>query len=187
VQQPAQGGAATSALNALGAQGQQGQTQQTQQIQQQPVQQQVQAQPAQPQTAQNAPATSPSEASSRSATDMALEALLGGATQTPVAQEAAPAAAIPTGDFSASISNGAQVRLSLRADNTFQWIAIKDQKQSTFSGNFNLNGSALTLLRSDNQKLEGTLTQNAAGFQLKLAGQTDAGLAFVRASTLASR
>jgi hypothetical protein len=118
---------------------------------------------------------------------MALEALLGGSTATPVAAEAAPASAVPTGDYSASVSNGAQVRLSLRQDSSFTWIASKGEKQSSFQGTFSLNGSALTLNRSDSQKLEGTLTQTAAGFQLKLAGQTDAGLCFVRANTLASR
>jgi hypothetical protein len=178
-------GAAASALNALGngeVQGQQIQSQPAQQIQAQP-QQQVQAQP---QQVQSAPSGNSGEASTRSAADMALEALLGGSSA-PVAAEAAPASAVPTGDYSASISNGARVRLSLRQDNSFTWIASKGDKQSSFSGSFSLNGSALTLLRSDNQKLEGTLTQTAAGFQLKLAGQNDAGLSFVRAGTLASR
>ncbi|HZN35650.1 MAG TPA: hypothetical protein VFB80_17595 [Pirellulaceae bacterium] len=185
-----QGGAATSALNALGSGNVQGQPVQGQQIQSQQTQVQSQgvqqAQPAQPQQVQSAPAAT-ADASTRSAADMALEALLGGGTQGTVAQEAAPAGAVPTGDFSASISNGTQVRLSLRNDNSFVWVASKGEKQSSFQGSFTLAGTALTLLRSDNQKLEGTLTQNAAGFQLKLAGQNDAGLSFVRAGTLASR
>ena len=190
----ANSGAAASALNALGGgvQGQpaQGQQIQSQQTQSQGVQQQVQAQtqqaqPAQPQQAQAAPSAG-ADAAARSAADMALEALLGG-SQATVAQEAAPASAIPTGDFSASVNNGTQVRLSLRNDNSFVWVASKGEKQSSFQGSFTLAGSALTLLRSDNQKLEGTLTQNASGFQLKLAGQNDAGLSFVRSGTLASR
>jgi len=120
---------------------------------------------------------------------MALEALLGGGTQAaPVAQEVPASSAVPTGDFTAAVTNGAQVRLSLRADNSFVWVATKGEKQSSFQGSFSLAGSDLTLLRSsDNQKLTGTLTPSAAGFQLKLAGQTDAGLAFVRADSLASR
>lgn len=118
---------------------------------------------------------------------MALQALMGPNTQgsAPVSQEANTSG--PTGDFSASVTNGAQVRLSLRADNSFTWVAAKGEKQSSFQGSYTLAGSSLTLLRSDNQKLEGTLTPTAAGFQLKLAGQTDAGLAFVRADGIAAR
>jgi hypothetical protein len=185
-QQPAaQGGAATSALNALGSSGVQGQAAPAQ-----AAPQQVQTAPTQPQQAETAPVGNGAQAdASRSAADMALEALLGNGTQNaaPVAQETIPAASVPTGDFSASISNGAQVQLSLRADGSFNWIATKSGKQSSFQGSFSLAGSDLTLVRSDNQKLTGTLTQTGSGFQLKFAGQTDAGLSFVRANAIASR
>ncbi len=182
--------ASVSALNALGTNGVQAPAAAAQAAPQQSVQQQVQAAPAQPQQAPTAPVGNSAQAdASRSAADMALEALLGNGTQNaaPVSQESIPTASVPTGDFSASISNGAQVQLSLRADNSFVWIATKSGKQSSFQGSFSLAGSDLTLVRSDSQKLTGTLTQTASGFQLKLTGQTDAGLSFVRANAIASR
>jgi len=118
---------------------------------------------------------------------MALEALMGPTSQAAAQEGTTTPTSAPVGDFTSSISTGAQVRLSLRADNSFTWVASKGEKQNTFQGSFSLAGNALTLVRSDNTKLEGTLTQTTAGFQLKLAGQNDNGLSFVRAAALASR
>jgi hypothetical protein len=127
-------------------------------------------------------------AAQKSALDMALEALNGpGATQAPAQEANVNPSGAPVGDFTSSVSSGAQIRLSLRSDSSFTWIATKGEKQSSFQGSYSLNGGSLTLLRSDNQKLEGQLTQTAGGFQLKLAGQTDSGLAFVRTAAFASR
>lgn len=145
--------------------------------------------PAAPSTAQatapSAPAApaapAPTTNAERTALDSALEALMGDTPAAAASQpvSAAPQAALPTGEFSATVSNGTQVRLSLRADGSFVWLATKSGK--SFQGNFSVNGGSLTLLRSDNQKLEASLTPTEAGFKLRFAGQNDDGLAFVRA------
>jgi hypothetical protein len=92
---------------------------------------------------------------------------------------AAPQASLPTGEFSATVTNGSQIRLSLRADGSFVWLATKTGK--SFQGNFTVSGSSLTLLRSDNQKLEASLTPMDGGFKLRFAGQNSDELSFVRA------
>lgn len=92
---------------------------------------------------------------------------------------AAPQASLPTGEFSATVTNGSQIRLSLRADGSFVWLATKTGK--SFQGSFTVSGSSLTLLRSDNQKLEASLTPMESGFKLRFAGQNSDELSFVRA------
>jgi hypothetical protein len=94
-------------------------------------------------------------------------------------QAALPQATLPAGEFSATVTNGSQIRLSLRADGSFVWLATKTGK--SFQGNFTVSGSSLTLLRSDNQKLEASLTPMDGGFKLRFAGQNSDELSFVRA------
>jgi hypothetical protein len=94
---------------------------------------------------------------------------------------AAPASA-PVGEFSATLTNGTTIRLSLRADGSFNWVATKGDKVSTFQGTFAFGGASLTLNRSsDSQKLEGSLALTTNGFKLQLGGQNAEGLNFVRA------
>ena len=124
--------------------------------------------------------TSPSQSAEKSAQTLALEALIGGSGsgQASAPQAQSPQTSSPTGNFTAQVSGGATVRLSLNQDGTFAWSAAKDGKTSNFQGNYSLNGSSLTLLRSDKQKLEGTLTPKAGGFNLRLAGQQGGELSF---------
>jgi hypothetical protein len=105
------------------------------------------------------------------------------AVQAATAQPASPAQQpAPIGEFSASLTNGTTIRLSLRADGSFSWVATKGDKVSTFQGTFAFGGTSLTLNRSnDSQKLEGSLAMTAGGFKLQLGGQNAEGLNFVRA------
>jgi hypothetical protein len=151
--------------------------------------------------AANAPAASapaagdatqaPSNQTEQSAMESALQALMGETapvtTQAPAAASgaqpvtAAPQAA-PIGEFSATLTSGTTVRLSLRADGSFVWVATKGDKVSTFQGTFAFGGTSLTLHRSsDNQKLEGSLAMTGSGFKLQLGGQNAEGLNFIRA------
>ena len=130
--------------------------------------------------ASGAAPASPSQATEKSAQTLALEALMGtgGSEQASASQVQAPQASGPTGNFTAQVSSGTTVRLSLNKDGSFLWTATKDGKASNFQGNYTLSGNSLTLLRSDSQKLEGTLTPKAGGFNLKLAGQNGGDLSF---------
>ena len=85
------------------------------------------------------------------------------------------------GSWVAQLGNQATVRLELRADGSFTWTATRNGKTSTFSGNYNLSGNAMTLTRNDNQSLAGTLTDSNNGFNFKLNGANDSGLTFARA------
>ena len=127
-----------------------------------------------------APPNSSAQSAEKSAQTLALEALMGtsGSEQAPAPQASVQQTSGPTGNFTAQVSGGATVRLSLNQDGTFAWTAAKDGKTSNFQGNYSLSGSALTLLRSDKQKLEGTLTPKAGGFNLRLAGQQGGELSF---------
>ena len=125
-------------------------------------------------------AQAPAASAEQSAIESALQALMG---DTSAAQpvSAAPQAA-PTGEFSATISNGSTIRLNLRADGSFVWLANKGGKASNFQGTFSVNGGSLTLLRgNDSQKLEGSFALTQNGFSLRLAGQNNnENLTFVR-------
>jgi len=116
-------------------------------------------------------AQAPAASAEQSALESALQALMGDTSAAAQPVSAAPQAA-PTGEFSATISNGSTIRLSLRADGSFVWLANKAGKPSNFQGTFSVNGGSLTLLRgSDKQKLEGSFALTANGFKLRLAGQ----------------
>lgn len=177
----------TSAVNALGGQPVQTQQVSTRQVQGQPVQTGAVAQQGVATQAPAAGAAQPQAAAPMSAQQSALDALggLGGAEQAqpagqPVAASASPAV-LPVGQFVATMSGGTTVRLSVGADGAFTWTATANGKDSTFQGTFSIQNGSFTLARSnDNQKLEGGFTPTADGFSLKLSGQTDAGLNFVR-------
>jgi hypothetical protein len=145
--------------------------------------------------ANTAAPTSPAPSQEKSAADLALEALMGtgvsetapaqaqappAAAQVPAAAASAPQATAPIGSFTARVPSGATVRLSLNQNGTFAWIATsKDGKASNFQGSYTLRGGSLTLVRTDSQKLEGTLTPKAGGFDLRLSGQESGELSFV--------
>lgn len=96
-------------------------------------------------------------------------------------QTQAAAPSLPAGQYTASPGNGSTIRLSLSETGAFTWTATFKGKTSTFQGTFSVSGSAMTLNRSnDSQKLEGSVALTATGFTLKLSGQTDNGLSFVR-------
>ena len=157
---------------------------QTQQVQSQPMQsQQVQSQPVQTQQAQ---VQQTQAQQSQNAQTLALEALSGldSSDAVSTATQASSQSTQPaiTGNYSASLQSlGATVRLTLNADNSFAWVVTtKDGKSSTFQGSFAVSGNKLTLARTDNQKLEASLTPTATGFSLKMVGQNASALSFVR-------
>jgi len=127
-------------------------------------------------------APAPAASAEQSALESALQALMGDTSAAAQPVSAAPQAT-PTGEFSATISNGTTIRLSLRTDGSFVWLANKAGKPSNFQGTFSVNGGSLTLLRgNDSQKLEGSFSLTATGFNLRLAGQNNnENLTFVRA------
>lgn len=87
------------------------------------------------------------------------------------------------GTWTASMSNGARVQLTLSPDGRFTWSAINSAgSASTFQGGYAFDGTALTLSRSsDNQKLAGALTFTSAGtFNFKLSDAQAGSLAFTR-------
>ena len=87
------------------------------------------------------------------------------------------------GSWIATLSNGAQVRLTLQADGRFNWVATnKSGQTSTFQGAYTFGNGSLTLVRSnDNQKLSGSVTlAGNQSFTFKLSGAKDNGLNFVR-------
>jgi hypothetical protein len=127
----------------------------------------------------------------------ALQALAGGVSQpqqpagptTPPQDASKPPptspASAPThvGNWTARLSNGAQVQLNLQADGRFQWIATnKSGQRSTFQGSYTFDNGSLTLVRSnDNQKLSGVVSlAGNQSFTFKLGGAKDNGLNFVR-------
>ena len=76
---------------------------------------------------------------------------------------------------------GATIRLKLNADSSFAWIVTtKDGKTNTFQGSFSVTNGRLTLARTDNTKMEASLTPTATGFSLKMVGQNASALSFVR-------
>lgn len=101
----------------------------------------------------------------------------------PQAQTVPAAAPAYVGTWTASMSNGARVQLTLNADGSFSWLAINNAgNASTFQGSYQFDGTTLTLNRSnDNQKLAGTLTFTDAGaFNFKLSDAQAGSLQFTR-------
>jgi hypothetical protein len=163
---------------------------------QQPVQQpgSQPAAPAAPQAAaptapQTAPTSQPQAPAStgNDAQMTALQALAGmsGGSQSAQAPPAPARAQTPgiAGNWTARLSNGAVVQLTLQANGSFNWSATNKAGQvSTFQGSYTAAAGSLTLIRSDNNgKLDGIMTQNGSNaFNFKLAGAKDNGLDFVR-------
>ena len=88
-----------------------------------------------------------------------------------------------TGAWTASLSNGARVQLSLQADGNFSWVAVnKDGQASSFQGTYRMENGSLSLSRStDGQKLTGSLTPSGANnFSFKLSDAQASSLDFVR-------
>lgn len=87
------------------------------------------------------------------------------------------------GSWTANLSNGSRVQLSLQADGNFSWTAINQAgNASTFQGNYAVGNGTMTLSRStDNQKLAGSMTMTSAGsFSFKLSDAQAASLEFTR-------
>ena len=88
-----------------------------------------------------------------------------------------------TGAWTASLSNGARVQLSLQADGNFSWVAVnKDGQASSFQGTYRMENGSLSLSRStDGQKLSGSMTPSGANnFSFKLSDAQASSLDFVR-------
>lgn len=155
-------------------------------VNQQPAAPQVQ-QPTVPQTQQPAapqpnPATTPAAMS-------ALQALGGFAPpqQTPAAPQAPATPQVSTpvhvGNWTATLGNGASVRLTLQNDGSFVWVATNQNgNASSFSGQYTVGNGSLTLNRSnDNQQLGGSLTISGNNaFRFKVAGNNAAEISFTR-------
>ena len=152
------------------------------QQQQAPVQPQIAPQqqaPVQPQIAphQQAPVQQP-QAPANTQTS-ALQAL-GGFTPPQTAQVPTPA---HVGNWTATLGNGANVRLVLQADGSFSWSATnKAGNASTFQGSYAVGNGSLTLTRgTDSQRLAGSMTTSGNNaFSFKLTGNSAAGINFTR-------
>lgn len=138
----------------------------------------------------------PGTAGPASAEQTALQALGGFAppapqpatvptTSAPTAQPGQPAPQDTglSGVWTASLGNGASVRLTMTADGSFEWIASNASgSQSSFQGRFAASAEQLSLVRSgDSQQLSGTLTRTGADtFSFQLSTSNAAKLDFRR-------
>ncbi|TWU38323.1 hypothetical protein [Novipirellula artificiosorum] len=85
------------------------------------------------------------------------------------------------GSWKVSLPGNQSVDLTLNDDGSFEWTATKEGKSSSFSGQFRLENSQLTLVRSnDLQQMTGTWTGSDNNFTFKLEGATNGGLSFSR-------
>ncbi len=114
-----------------------------------------------------------------SAQQSALDALSGwdgSEVATPASHTASPA-----GNYAATLNGGATIRLTLNTDGSFRWTATRDGKTTVGQGNYTLANGAMKLVRTgDQQKLEGGFVATQQGFMLKIAGQKEQTLNFVR-------
>lgn len=161
------------------------QPQQTVQSQQQPVApQQIQRQ--QPvQSQQVAPQQPAAPAPANPATMSALQALGGFAPPTQSQPAPQPQVQVPAhvGSWTATLGNGANVRLTLQNDGSFVWVATNQNgNASSFSGRYTVGNGSLTLNRNnDNQQLSGSMTTTGGNaFSFKLAGNNAAAINFSR-------
>jgi hypothetical protein len=148
-----------------------------------PVQQQTapqqQAAPIRQQVAPQQQAPAQQSQAPANAQTSALQALGGFAPPQP-AQVQTPA---HVGNWTASLGNGANVRLVLQADGSFSWSATnKAGNASTFQGSYAVGNGSLTLTRgTDNQRLAGSMTTSGSNaFNFKLTGNNAAGINFTR-------
>lgn len=154
---------------------------------------QIQQQPLRPvQTAPTgvqqpaAPQTAPAPNSAAMSALQALGGFAPPAGQAPAATEPTPQSA-PTpahvGNWSATLGNGASVRLTLQNDGSFVWVATNQNgNASSFSGRYTVGNGTLTLNRAnDNQQLGGTMTISGGNaFSFKVAGNNAAAINFTR-------
>ena len=87
------------------------------------------------------------------------------------------------GNWSATLGNGANVRLVLQADGSFNWSATnKSGNASTFQGSYSVANGSLTLTRAgDSQRLAGSMTTSGNNaFSFQLSGNNAAGINFTR-------
>jgi len=137
---------------------------------------------------QQSPLTAQSGTASANSAQMsalqALAAMTGADTETqPTQAPAAQSSATHVGNWTANLTNGAQVQLQLQANGTFNWLATnKSGKTSKFQGSYTVGNGSLTLVRSnDNIKLSGSMTKSSNNaFNFRLAGAKDSGLSFSR-------
>ncbi|MEQ9411454.1 MAG: hypothetical protein RIK87_27310 [Fuerstiella sp.] len=151
-------------------------------------QSQTQLQPQTTPTPQNAPVQPNSSTQPQAPANAQLSALqaLGGFAPpaTPTTQpQPQPQTPVHVGTWSASLGNGATVRLVLNSDGTFTWSATnKAGSTSSFSGSYTVSNGTLTLNRSnDNQQLAGNFnTSGNDAFSFKVAGNNAAAINFAR-------
>jgi len=152
-----------------------------------PQQQQI----TQPQTAapQQQPApqqTVPAPTQTGNAQMSALQALGGFAPPQTTPAQPAPVQNQTSGfvgTWTATLGNGSNVRMTLQADGNFNWTATnKAGNVSSFSGQFTVGNGSLTLTRStDNQRLEGSMSNNSQNaFSFNVAGNNAAAINFSR-------
>lgn len=101
----------------------------------------------------------------------------------PPPTESAPPAPAHVGTWTATLGNGATVRLSLEADGRFNWIATNASgSSSSFSGNYTVNNGSLNLNRSnDGQQLSGGMSIDGNdAFSFQVAGNNAAAINFAR-------
>ncbi|MCC9600906.1 hypothetical protein LOC67_10035 [Stieleria sp. JC731] len=151
--------------------------------------------PSTPQTVQPAkPATVAPANTNQNAEVSALAALaalagtpaepVAAASTNPVVQQA-PIASQPTaehvGTFRATLPSKLAVDLQLTAEGTFSWTVDNNGTPKSFSGQYQLDGGQLTLVRSnDQQKMVGVFVQTGSGFKFTLQGANNGGLEFQR-------
>ncbi len=85
------------------------------------------------------------------------------------------------GVWSVTLPGSQTVSLSLNADGTFLWLATKEGKSSSFSGQYRIENGNLTLVRAnDLQQMTGSWTGSDSNFTFKIEGATNGGLNFTR-------
>lgn len=90
-------------------------------------------------------------------------------------------AANHVGTWKANLGNNQAVELTLKANGSFVWTAVRSGKSSTFEGQFRLESGRLTLVRSnDLQQMAGSWSGAGNQFTFKLGGATTGSLAFQR-------
>jgi len=101
-----------------------------------------------------------------------------------VPEAAVTAMQLPAGHFGnwvVSLPGNQMIKLALNQDNSFMWLAIKDGKESSFQGQYRMEGQRLILVRSsDLQQMAGSWNGEGSNFTFKLDGSADSGLPFAR-------
>jgi hypothetical protein len=158
-----------------------------QQISQQPsVAPQQTVVPRQNVTPQQTPAPQTAQAPTTNSTAQmsALQALGGFAPpQTPASVQLQTPTPVHVGTWTATLGNGASVKLTLQSNGGFNWVATnKSGTASSFAGSYSVTNGSLALNRSnDNQQLVGSMTNSGTNaFSFKVAGNNSAAINFNR-------